>query len=650
MKTIEIITLEIQNFKSIDNLTIDFSKDLELHGANGTGKTSIADAIWWVLFGKDSQGRAKFGIRPHDKDNNDIHNIAIDVKLTLSVDGEVIIFGRKSEEKWTTQRGSNDKVLTGNETTLTVNDSIVKTKEYAQELDKVLAEDDFKLLSNPMHFMNGLDDKQRREVLMTLAGNEVEIEDNLKSQSKYVNLVKEWSSEMNKNKSFVMFFEYLKSKSKTDNETLRSIPEQIHALESTLQDYGSKEDLENLIKGYQNEINKIDKGLNKDVEEPHWVLETLASVSDMRNDIEVLEEDDRKAHSDRQREYIAKTEAHNVKLQTNKRDMDNLDYELQNKEISLKEAESYKNDLLEKYHTIKSGEFHAPEVETVCYACKQDLKDVNKDEVIAHAKTHFEEQKDKTLAQIILDGKAQSETALKLTQEVEAMRLTIDSMKRERERLEHEASLVGAVAKNVANPQIKELQDKITEFASKVKDFRSTHTVDNSDLIQSKNSYMAMIGDAQRKSGMIEQQETTKNKVQELLDTEEKLRKTKIHFEVLINDALEFENEKNKSFESNLSKHFNNIEWKLFANQINGGYRNVCYPILKSKGTAYADQSTGEKIYTGVDIIKTFQSVKQTEVPIFIDNKESLSLQLDLSNQVISMYVDKTLEKLTIVK
>ena len=43
--------IRIQNFKGARDFEIDFSADrTSITGANGTGKTTIADAFSWVLF------------------------------------------------------------------------------------------------------------------------------------------------------------------------------------------------------------------------------------------------------------------------------------------------------------------------------------------------------------------------------------------------------------------------------------------------------------------------------------------------------------------------------------------------------------------------------------------------------------------------
>ena len=57
MKQIIFKSLTLLNFKGVRALHVDFGEGLTIiSGRNATGKTSIADAIMWVLFDKGYDG------------------------------------------------------------------------------------------------------------------------------------------------------------------------------------------------------------------------------------------------------------------------------------------------------------------------------------------------------------------------------------------------------------------------------------------------------------------------------------------------------------------------------------------------------------------------------------------------------------------
>ena len=57
MKEIKLTKLLIENFKCFQKLEIDFNnQDMMIKGANGSGKTTIMDALNWLLFKMISHG------------------------------------------------------------------------------------------------------------------------------------------------------------------------------------------------------------------------------------------------------------------------------------------------------------------------------------------------------------------------------------------------------------------------------------------------------------------------------------------------------------------------------------------------------------------------------------------------------------------
>lgn len=103
----KLISLRLENFKGIKELEINIDgENISIYGDNATGKTTIADAFSWLLFGKDSKDRAKFGIKTLDSAGNVIHNLEHGVYAMLEIDGETVELERVYKEKWTKKRGT----------------------------------------------------------------------------------------------------------------------------------------------------------------------------------------------------------------------------------------------------------------------------------------------------------------------------------------------------------------------------------------------------------------------------------------------------------------------------------------------------------------------------------------------------------------
>ena len=68
MKTIKLLSISLLNFKGIKSISINADgANTDIFGANGTGKTTIADAFTWLLFGKDTTDRKDFEIKTLDQ-------------------------------------------------------------------------------------------------------------------------------------------------------------------------------------------------------------------------------------------------------------------------------------------------------------------------------------------------------------------------------------------------------------------------------------------------------------------------------------------------------------------------------------------------------------------------------------------------------
>jgi predicted ATP-dependent endonuclease of OLD family len=136
MKRIVLKTVRLVNFKGIKNIEIDFSeKETRIMGANATGKTTIADAFTWLLFGKDTQGNCdtKFGIKTVDAKGKVIPKVDHEVTATLFVrnDGEIgetVELRRVYSEEWVTMRGSVEPALKGHSTSYFWNDVPLRGK------------------------------------------------------------------------------------------------------------------------------------------------------------------------------------------------------------------------------------------------------------------------------------------------------------------------------------------------------------------------------------------------------------------------------------------------------------------------------------------------------------------------------------------
>ena len=91
---------------------------------------------------------------------------------------------------------------------------------------------------------------------------------------------------------------------------------------------------------------------------------------------------------------------------------------------------------------------------------------------------------------------------------------------------------------------------------------------------------------------------------------------------------------------------FTNIKFRLFEQQVNGGERETCDILIN--GVPFSSANNASRINGGLEIIKVLSENKDVNVPVFIDNAESVTNIFDTNSQQVLMYVDDNYPTLNI--
>ena len=133
-----ILSLALENFRSIKNMTVDFNgRDADVLGANGTGKTTIANAICWLLIDRPMTDEADF--TPKTEGTHGLNH-----KATMTIElksGQKLTLAKDFYEKWTRKRGAAAEEFTGNVTDYYVDGVKSKKKEYTEILENACGTD-----------------------------------------------------------------------------------------------------------------------------------------------------------------------------------------------------------------------------------------------------------------------------------------------------------------------------------------------------------------------------------------------------------------------------------------------------------------------------------------------------------------------------
>ena len=250
----KLLKLKLQNFKGIRNSEFDFGGiDATIYGDNATGKTTVFDSLCWLLFSKDSLDRADFEIKTLEN-GKPIHKVNHEVEAEfLNDDGNSFTLRRVYREKYSSPRGGDTK-LTGHTTDYFVNDVPVKEKEYKQYINDVIAEDVFKLITNPLYFNEQYSWQNRRKLLLEISGD-IKDEEVINSRSELTRL-----AELLNGRTVDEQRKIVAAKKTAINKELDMIPVRIdEALRNKAALSASEEKLKADIKVFDEAIKKLDE-------------------------------------------------------------------------------------------------------------------------------------------------------------------------------------------------------------------------------------------------------------------------------------------------------------------------------------------------------------------------------------------------------
>lgn len=191
---IKIKSIALRNFKGLHDVSFDFDgRNATIIGDNGTGKTTIFDALTWVLFGKDSHNSTDIDIKTIDATGEPMHRAEHFVEVVLDVDGSTQTLRRTYREIWSKPRGSSDLRFVGHESAFAVNGVEVGTKTaYDKIISEWINDDVFRMLTDPMYFNTRVDWKGRRAALLALVGDNI---DRTAIQAQFADLLAEMNGE-----------------------------------------------------------------------------------------------------------------------------------------------------------------------------------------------------------------------------------------------------------------------------------------------------------------------------------------------------------------------------------------------------------------------------------------------------------------------
>ena len=641
MTEIKIKRLYLENFKCHASLMLNFEGgNASIYGDNASGKTSIYDALTWLLFGKDSHGNGEknIEIKPLDKSGEVKDHLAVTaVEAVLLVNGEEVILRRTYKEVWSTKRGSSQASYDGNTSEYYVDGVPCKKNAFQDKVNELVSEDTFRMLTSVNHFASQISWQDRRAVLFKVAGvmDDAQI---LATSEQFFPLVESMgklSLEDYKKKMLAEKRKFVGAKTE--------IPARISECQKTIEDVqgldftGAKAQVDAL----QATLNGLSEQIVA-IEHDNAADQKRLEIREVQMELTALESENR---AYRTSQSIGLLNVQNLKMDLkdlrNRLDRSKNEHSSEKKYIA--DCDKYIGRARDQWISANGEVFSAG----TCVTCGQTLPA----DKLQKAKDAFETRKKNRLSEIE-DGansykgaKAQAEDRLARQQE-EIQQLEAAIQAKEQEIAAAEASLVEVVDMehyaenahsikariNALNGELADMMMNSSEVIRKLRD-------EKSEIQAAMSQQMAIVN----KESLLDY---SRQRIESLREDAKNAAECLEAIEKMLYLMDEYSRYKTRFVEDSINGLFRIARFRLFREQANGGIEDRCDVV--HEGVPYISVNNGMKINLGIDIINTLSMAYGVKVPLFVDNAESVTNLEVCGSQIIRLVVSENDKELRV--
>lgn len=639
--------ISISNFKGTKSLELAFGKNTAIYARNGLGKTTIADAFYWVLFNKDSAGNApgsdNFREKPLDAAGEEIHNLETSVTLSCRLDGAPFVLKRMQKENWVKKRGSANPAFQGNVSTYWINDVETGATEFRRRINAIADEDTFPMIAT-MSAFNSADWKKRRSILLSMSGADVDAA--LWQREEYAALGEECKS---RNVPVEDIRKVLQDQLRGLRRDAEMIPVRIDEASRSIPDVTEEEarEAERKIAEGEETVSKLDQLIAAEKAGISGADDTMARIAAINRQMLAMQDagkNERRLEAEKITREIKMRE--DMAIQSTHR-LAAVQADLERARKSAEAGEAQLEKLRAEYSAVYA-EKYVDEVSAVCPTCGQALPADQVESAREAAKKTWLELKKNRLEQIKKSGE---DIKARVVTDTDFCR----SLAQESERIEsanaENGAVLTALRESLAALEKKPLphleDDHFRALQKEMEDLAAGRTESPSDRIrnleaeraeaaQTVNRYKAVL--SRRDQGAAAQK-----RVEALQAEHRQVGERIADVERLVMLAEKFVTDRCGLLEESINSLFPTIRWKLFNTQINGGITDTCVCLIPCRGAPvpYATANTASKLYADIEVINVLSRFYHTELPLFFDNRERVNFVPRTEGQIITLSVSE---------
>ncbi|WP_295998023.1 AAA family ATPase [uncultured Veillonella sp.] len=635
--------LELLNFKGLKAFTINFNGDVIIRGDNATGKTTVFDSVCWLLFGKDSLGRADFEIKTIEA-GLPIPKVNHEVTGTFTLDeGGTVELKRVYREKYSSPRGG-EVTMTGHTTDYFVDGVPKKEKEYKEIVNSLVDENIFKLITNPLYFNETYSWQNRRKLLLEMCGD-ISDEDVIAEYSELKALTDILSGH-----SVDDHRKVVAAKKTAINKELDMIPVRIDEALRGKPTIDTPRDVliqEISLATTTLEALEADKAL---LVNGHAVVDTRAELRDVQRRLMARE-------SELQMEYKKQSALKSNEYDMVVSELNNLSSKVENTKHRLNTSnrdiqliEAVINDLMHQRQKVNEDAF-VMDIDEACPTCGQKLPAEQIQAAREKAETKFNLRKSKKLEE--------------LNQSIELKQQDIENIKKRDAGLEPIETLEALIkakelVKETITDEIGQLTAPVLDDDSVYADLKAEEFMLQMKLDESNTDHSEEIADIDKRIATTkehrfnletelnkyEEAKRIDNRVAELESQQAELAAEKSKLDEASYLMDEFIKAKVNMLEDVINSRFKLARFKMFNVMLNGNVEECCETTYK--GVPYRSMNNAARINVGLDIINALTNYFKVNAPVFIDNAEAVTEFVPVNSQTIKLIVDESEPQLVV--
>ena len=673
MKTVKIKSLTLNNYRCFSGereFHADFGSKTRVSGKNGSGKSTVMNAVMEVLTGKNADGTQADNVRPI-VDGQEVEGVDVERTIVLDIDGKETEIKKITKQKRERVDGVMQYVPGSNVNSYTVDGIAFNQKKLDEFIsDNICPPETLLACCNPNAFLSLKSTTDMRAFLEKMAGFDLneyikflgaefaEVEEIAKGhpiEQVQKTLNKQLTDQKKATTKAETEWKYEKAKAvDSGDDDVTRLTEQKVSYENQIATLDEQEkSLDDLMAAYDQKSKNI---LDLKFEQSEIVRKANEGLVQQRKNIDSeifsLEQDKKSAENDLR---MAEMDLKHAKMGVERHTAEVKKAQEDWKTYSERE---YPEENIER---IKAEQFD--ENSLVCPTCGQDLPEEQAEKIRADfeqkkakrikdeedVKTAFYESKDKKLTEITESGnkaatdlkeakKSQAEAERKVTelkQKITSLAMEIQGKQAELSKLPESVDLCDNAEYQKITAEIEQAEAALHEMNNGSEQRREI-TDKRNGFIRECAKIDAEINNIKRKKQAHE--EEVEKLYQAFRESSQKEADILRKRDILKNFSIK----KNERIASMINPVFREFQLEFLEFTQDGNPVETCK--MMSNGIEYRDMNHSKKILAQADLLRGFQELSGLNLFVFIDDTESVNDENlpDMDRQMILLKVTDT--------